>query len=88
MFKEVVHKKMLISTRCIHGFMSNLIKKSWTDPNLGVGCLKKAPKLAYIVCERPPEAKDWSWIPLLGKTQDTSCCNFSATSRHSCAAHE
>ena len=24
-------KKMLISTRCIHGFMSNLIKKSWTD---------------------------------------------------------
>ena len=24
-------EKMLISTRCIHGFMSNLIKKSWTD---------------------------------------------------------
>ena len=23
-------EKMLISTRCIHGFMSNLIKKSWT----------------------------------------------------------
>ena len=23
--------KILISTRCIHGFMSNLIKKSWTD---------------------------------------------------------
>ena len=22
---------MLISTRCMHGFMSNLIKKSWTD---------------------------------------------------------
>ena len=22
---------MLVSTRCIHGFMSNLIKKSWTD---------------------------------------------------------
>ena len=40
MFKEVVHNfgksdeesgKMLIFTRCIHGFMSNLIKKSWTD---------------------------------------------------------
>ena len=26
-------EKMLISTRCIHGFMSNLIKKSWTDSN-------------------------------------------------------
>ena len=24
-------EKMLIFTRCIHGFMSNLIKKSWTD---------------------------------------------------------
>ena len=24
-------EKVLISTRCIHGFMSNLIKKSWTD---------------------------------------------------------
>ena len=24
-------EKMLTSTRCIHGFMSNLIKKSWTD---------------------------------------------------------
>ena len=24
-------EKMLIATRCIHGFMSNLIKKSWTD---------------------------------------------------------
>ena len=37
MFEEVVHdigksdsEKMLISTRCIHGFMSNTIKKSWT----------------------------------------------------------
>ena len=26
-------EKMLISTRCIHGFMSNLIKKSWTVSN-------------------------------------------------------
>ena len=25
---------MLISTRCIHGYMSNLIKKSWTDSSL------------------------------------------------------
>ena len=24
---------MLISTKCTHGFMSNLIKKSWTDSN-------------------------------------------------------
>ena len=24
-------EKMLMSTRCIHGFMSNLIKKFWTD---------------------------------------------------------
>ena len=27
---------MLISIRCIHGFMSNLIKKSWKDTTLGV----------------------------------------------------
>ena len=27
-------EKMLISTRCIHGFMSNLIKKSWTDSTI------------------------------------------------------
>ena len=27
-------EKMLISTRCIHGFMSNLIKKSWMDSNM------------------------------------------------------
>ena len=27
-------EKMLISTRCIHGFMSNLIKKSWTDSSV------------------------------------------------------
>ena len=31
-------EKMLISTRCIHGFMSNLIKKSWKDSSLN--CLK------------------------------------------------
>ena len=29
-------EKMLISNRCISGFMSNLIKKSWTVSNLGV----------------------------------------------------
>ena len=29
-------EKMLISTRCIHGFMSKLIKKSWTDSNTDV----------------------------------------------------
>ena len=26
-------EEMPYSTRCIHGFMSNLIKKSWTDSN-------------------------------------------------------
>ena len=26
-------EKMLISTRCIHDFLSNLIKNSWTDSN-------------------------------------------------------
>ena len=26
-------EKVLISTRCIHGFIFNLIKKSWTDSN-------------------------------------------------------
>ena len=29
-------EKKFISSRCIHGFMSNLIKKSWTDSSRGV----------------------------------------------------
>ena len=29
-------EKMLIYARCIHGFTSNLIKKSWTDSSLGI----------------------------------------------------
>ena len=29
-------EKMLISTRCIHAFMSNLIKQSWTDSNIRI----------------------------------------------------
>ena len=29
-------EKILIFTRCKHGFMSNLIKKSWTDSNENV----------------------------------------------------
>ena len=28
---------MLLSTRCIHGFMANLIKKSWTDSKHAAG---------------------------------------------------
>ena len=28
---KLFSEKMLISTRCKHGFMSNLIKRSWTD---------------------------------------------------------
>ena len=31
-----VSEKMLISTRCIRGFMSNTIKKSWTVSNHGL----------------------------------------------------
>ena len=27
-------EKLLVSTRCIHGFISNLTKKSWTDSKL------------------------------------------------------
>ena len=48
-FEEVVHnfgrsdddiclvKKMLISHKCIHGLMPNLIKKSWMVSNLTCG---------------------------------------------------
>ena len=32
--------KMLTSTTCIYGFMSNLIKKSWTDSSLAIFGLK------------------------------------------------
>ena len=38
-------EKIVISTRCIHNFMSNLIKKSWTDSKLAVASL-----LAWLVC--------------------------------------
>ena len=31
---KLISEIMLISTRCIHGFMSNLIKKSWTVSSL------------------------------------------------------
>ena len=41
--------KMFISTRCIHGFMSNLIKKSWTDSS------------SYI--QRRPQ--NWKHLPIL-----------------------
>ena len=42
---------MLIYTRCIYGFMSNLIKESWTDSNseanIGEACKTTVKK--YIV---------------------------------------
>ena len=31
---DMIGEKMLISTRCTHIFMSNLIKKSWTDSSV------------------------------------------------------
>ena len=41
-------EKMLIFTRCIHGFMSNLLKKSWTDSDV---CRKSRLEVAmYVVC--------------------------------------
>ena len=44
---------MLISTRCIHGFMSNLIKKSWTD---SIAHARSNSSLFQPVCTdfRPP----------------------------------
>ena len=45
-------EKMLISTRCIHGFMSNLIKKSWTDSTQqGEGLENTNFWCAYIIYE-------------------------------------
>ena len=50
-------EKMLISTRCIHGFMSNLIKKSWTDSNYRFLCLdcNKVSKgyVEFLWCLKP-----------------------------------
>ena len=43
-------EKMLITTRCIHGFMSNLIKKSWTDSNLNGRDGQKAGRLFISGC--------------------------------------
>ena len=43
-------EKMLVSTRCIHGFMSNLIKKSWTDSTYG-------PATALILTHKIPLIK-------------------------------
>ena len=39
--------KMLNSTRCIHGFMSNLIKKSWTDSIIHVQ-MKPYKKVSFL----------------------------------------
>ena len=41
-------EKMLISSRCIHGFMSNLIKKSWTDSTTYV-CTKGTVSLLKLI---------------------------------------
>ena len=50
-------EKILISTRCIHGFMSNLIKKSWTDSNYRFLCLdcNKVSKgyVEFLWCLKP-----------------------------------
>ena len=42
---------MLISTRCIHGFISNLIKKSWTDSS-------QCPLINYIACYEVEDEDD------------------------------
>ena len=34
----IFSEKVFISTRCIHGFMSNLIKQSWKDSMMMIGC--------------------------------------------------
>ena len=46
-------QKMLISTRCIHGFMPNLIKKSWTVSNTETDtatyeCIKEASFIHHL----------------------------------------
>ena len=47
---------MLISTRCVHGFMSNLIKKSWTDSilQLHTVSLAHSSKLLGALCWNTP----------------------------------
>ena len=51
------NEKMLISTKCIHGFMSNLIKKFWTDSNSRFLCLdcNKVSKgyVEFLWCLKP-----------------------------------
>ena len=42
---------MLISTRCINGFMSNLIKKSWTDSMLASSIYSGTCCTHYVYCE-------------------------------------
>ena len=45
-------EKILISTRCIHGVMSNLIKKSWKDSNQDA-TLKLKSELIYNILYIP-----------------------------------
>ena len=42
-------RKSYISIRCLHGFMSNLIKKSWTDSS--TGCFNSKPDVLKWSCD-------------------------------------
>ena len=63
-------EKMLISTRFINGFMSNLIKKSWTDSilpaSLSIGLLSN-PGIHEVCncCKKAINSEDfcaWIWL--------------------------
>ena len=53
---------MPISTRCIHGFMSNLIKKSWTDPNKAGLFYNKTTQLR--IATDFTVTNSWNWTKL------------------------
>ena len=49
-----ISEKMLISTRCIRGFMSNLVKKSWKDSTLGDMISDKSATMIILGCLQVP----------------------------------
>ena len=54
-------EKILISNRCISGFMSNLIKKSWTDSTLKVIIHKLRGRVSLV------EQTTIDCVPILSK---------------------
>ena len=76
-------EKMLISTRCIHGFMSNLIKKSWTDSNRAVSPLYSETLLYKVRRHGTVYIYRGAWKNKYGLPWPATACHGLSLNQHS-----